>query len=107
MLTASIRIAGGVLAHLPTLRGIDPIESDPLASDLDRVAVDDRGATNDRLYSKSGADACEQRRADQDQLSLVHKRSLGGMPHCLARFFLLAHWPVFLMRQPGPPRHPQ
>lgn len=39
--------------------------------------------------------------------SLVHLLGDGGFPHSLRMFLWLAHFPVRLMRQPGPPLHPQ
>ena len=48
-LAASVSLAGLVQAQLTALRGIDAIEANAFAVDLDGVAVNDRRPANDRL----------------------------------------------------------
>ena len=53
-LPAPVRLASGIVAELPAFRGIDSVEADPLAADLDRVAVDDRSSADDLNLASHG-----------------------------------------------------
>lgn len=50
--SAPIAAAVGILAFLPALRRIDTVQADALASDLDRVAVNNGRASGNRVGSK-------------------------------------------------------
>jgi hypothetical protein len=73
-LSAAIGSPAGILAGLPALWCIDPKQADPLASDLDRVTIDDRGATDDHVRPARGRENKQESREGNAHTSSIAPR---------------------------------